>query len=373
MKFAPGIFLAWLLLTLGSDALCQTDSASALLKFSGDFRFRIEEDWNSRKPDGTFRENRTRLRYRVRFGAVYSHATWAEFKIGLRTGLPDKQQDPQLTIGDPVSEGAIIPVGLEKAYVKFKFGLSSVLLGKFDLPFEKNNELFWSDNVYPDGMALHHSFERIGYTGGYFILRHAGLSLKNDTYFVGNQLNLFTRNKHIRISPAHYFFKSMPHIPDVPGNDQINYSLVHLSINAILIEKQKLSISGDYYQNTSNLDQEFVAGFQNETSGWTIGVDLGNFGSMGQWQAGITYAHLEKYAIVDFLAQNDWARWDYSSAGSPDGRLSNFQGLETVLSYKIDEAITITSKFYLVQQLRKLGTHLETGSRIRFDLDFKVL
>ncbi|NNE29414.1 MAG: hypothetical protein HKN16_07245, partial [Saprospiraceae bacterium] len=60
----------------------QQDSTQAKLDWEADFRFRIEQDWDSRKSDGTFRDDRTRLRYRVRLGASYKINEWA--KAGIR-------------------------------------------------------------------------------------------------------------------------------------------------------------------------------------------------------------------------------------------------------------------------------------------------
>jgi hypothetical protein len=143
--------LLFLLFPLANVA--QNDTLSKKLKFTGDFRFRVEPDWDSRKSDGTFRDNRTRLRYRLRFGANYRFSSWASMGVRLRTGLSKKQQDPQLTLGDSFNEGASLPIGLEKAYAQFEFDWFSAWLGKNTFPFEKQNELFWSDNVYPDGLA----------------------------------------------------------------------------------------------------------------------------------------------------------------------------------------------------------------------------
>ncbi|MFK5982461.1 MAG: hypothetical protein QM499_06070, partial [Flavobacteriaceae bacterium] len=79
------------------------------LTFTGDFRFRIEQDWNSRKLDGTYRDNRSRLRYRLRIGANYQFNHWAEIGTRIRTGYREKQQDPHLTLGDGFNEFGTIP------------------------------------------------------------------------------------------------------------------------------------------------------------------------------------------------------------------------------------------------------------------------
>lgn len=60
------------LLFLASGLAAQTDSTIIKkLQFTGDFRFRVEHDWNSQNENGQRRNDRSRLRYRFRFGAQY--------------------------------------------------------------------------------------------------------------------------------------------------------------------------------------------------------------------------------------------------------------------------------------------------------------
>ena len=66
---------------MSTTIAAQTDSILSKLSFNGDFRFRVEQDWNSKKSDGTFRDDRTRLRYRLRAGVEYTDK-W--FKTGFR-------------------------------------------------------------------------------------------------------------------------------------------------------------------------------------------------------------------------------------------------------------------------------------------------
>lgn len=74
--------------------LSAQNSVLSNIKFSGDFRFRVEQDWNSRKSDGTYRDDRSRLRYRARIGVGYKFNDWANVGVRVRTGDPKKQQDP---------------------------------------------------------------------------------------------------------------------------------------------------------------------------------------------------------------------------------------------------------------------------------------
>ncbi|MEL6837343.1 MAG: putative porin, partial [Bacteroidota bacterium] len=92
-----GIFFFGVLLT--SEIGAQRDSLTQKLSFTGDFRFRIEHDWNSRNASGNLRDDRSRLRYRFRFGLHYELDKHSAFGGRLRTGNINDQQGPHLTLG----------------------------------------------------------------------------------------------------------------------------------------------------------------------------------------------------------------------------------------------------------------------------------
>ncbi|MEM8909745.1 MAG: putative porin, partial [Bacteroidota bacterium] len=152
-------FNDWILLLILSgiglnELNAQNDTIPKQLEFNGDFRFRVEHDWNSRKPDGTFRLDRSRLRYRFRFGVNFRLNQKYAFGGRLRTGNINDQQGPHVTIGGNSGEFGLTQIGLEKLYFKFKAQWIDGWLGKNDAPFEKQNELFWNDNVFPEGVAI---------------------------------------------------------------------------------------------------------------------------------------------------------------------------------------------------------------------------
>ena len=63
------------------------------------------------------------------------------------------------------------------------------------------------------------------------------------------------------------------------------------------------------------------------------------------------------------------ARWDYSSQGSPDGRLTNFKGYEVMAGYALDKNMNIKIRYFVVNQIKPLHIVKETGSRIRLDFN----
>ena len=197
-----------LLLFLPTLLFSQNNTSESKLNFNGDFRFRIEEDWNSRKADGSYRTDRSRLRYRARFGATYAYSDFVSFGMNLRTGQANKQQDPQITLGDS-GDASVVPIGFEKIYTQFKYKGFTSWIGKNTFTFEKQNELFWSDNVFPEGIALskilpinHKWIDKIELKTGHFILKTNNKSFAEDSYFEGFQMVSSHFNNKLKLFPS---------------------------------------------------------------------------------------------------------------------------------------------------------------------------
>lgn len=368
---------SYLLLLLLSPIFlnAQNDSIQKKLKFSADFRFRVEPDWNSRKSDGTFREDRTRLRYRARLGATYQFKDWVSFGMRIRTGQLEKQQDPQLTLGDQFSS---LPIGFERIYASFNYKWLSAWMGKNTFPFEKQNELFWSDNVFPEGVSLSGKFnfgnefmQSLKVNTGHFVFATGNSSLGNDSYFEGIQLISSHWQDRVKFFPAFYYFKNMPNIPDGGDTFNIDYSIVHLGAKVDIFKKPKITVGLDYYQNVQdyNGNDSIPKVLQNQKTGYVANAGIGKLDKKGDWKVQLTYTYLERFAAVDYMAQNDWARWDYSSQGSPDGRLTNFKGLEIMAGYALAENMNLKVRFFTVEQLVPYGIAKESGDRIRLDFN----
>ncbi len=360
-------------------SIAQTDSLSRHLKFSTDFRFRIEQDWNSKKSDGSLRKDRTRLRYRFRFGAEYQKK-WYTAGFRIRTGDPKKQQDPQLTLGDAFSEFGTLPIGFEKIYFQGQKNDWTFWLGKNTFPFYKTNELFWSDNVFTEGVFLKKSLNvnsnllnHLQVNAGHFILRTQGTSFDEDAFFQGAQIDLMLFNKRVRMYPAWYRLINIPNIPDGGGTYTINYSIIHCGLTYEIIPDKNFKWTFDYYYNMedygNNIDIELL--YQDQKAGYVTGLSYGDLKKAGHFRYSVTYAYLQQFSILDYMSQNDWARWDYSAYNSPDGRLTNYQGVELVVSYAVDAQTNLVMKCYRVKQLESAAAFQETGDRIRFDLNFK--
>lgn len=365
---------------LTKAVIAQEIPISQKLAFNADFRFRVEQDWNSKKSDASFREDRTRLRYRVRLGLDYKANDWLSFGTRLRTGDPKKQQDAQLTLGDSYKEFSQLPIGLEKAFAKFNHKWFSAWVGKNTFPFNKENELFWSDNVYPEGVALKGIFtfenniiQSLKINTGHFIINANGTSLGEDSYFQGIQFVASLFNNNLKFYPGFYQFSNLPNIPDGESTYTINYSILHLGTKVKIVDHPKIVAGLDYYNNLNNLstNDSISEKYKNQKLGFVSYVGFGKLETKGDWLFKLTYSYLEKYAAVDYFAQNDWARWDYSSQNSPDGRLTNFKGFELTAGYNISKNINLVFRGFTVNQILSTGLARETGNRVRLDFNIK--
>lgn len=378
-KDATFFFAVFFLITIfNTNLFAQSETTDSKLKFTGDFRFRIEEDWDSRKSDGTYRDNRSRLRYRLRFGFNYQLASWASFGMRLRTGYVEKQQDPHLTLGEGFGEFSDLPINIEKVFFNFQYKEFSGWLGKNTFPFEKQNELFWSDNVYPEGVFLNATFkleskflESISIRGGHFITRSIGKSFEEDNYFQGIQLLTTHFQNRLKLFPSFYYFNNVPNIPDGNGTYSIEYSIMHVGGNYVLFQKPHIHIGLDLYKNIADLQKNdsIPENLRKQKSGIVTNIGIGTMKEPKDWTVQLYYTNLERYAVIDFYAQNDWTRWDYSNQGSPDGRLTNFKGVELMGGYVINKYMKLKVRYFIVDQIIPYGEFSETGNRIRLDLD----
>ncbi len=357
----------------------QLDSTNQQIEWTSDYRFRIEQDWDSRKSDGTYRSDRSRLRYRFRFGLNKKITNWSSFGGRLRTGNETDQQGPHLTLGGNNSEFGLVQIGLEKLFVKFKFRNWSGWLGKNTFPFEKNDELFWNDNTFPEGVNV--NFEQdfsgnkiigsIGLRGGHFIINSSGQGFGADRYFQALQLVYKGSNGRLKIFPGLYHFNKLGNVPDGKESFEMDYSIFHFGISEVLLKQPKIELCFDYYMNVENYEthDSIPSNLREAKKGIVSSVKVGTLEKKGNWQVSLYYANLAKYSIVDYFAQNDWARWDYSNFGANGSRLSNFEGVELRIGYASKEKYNLILRTYFVEELEKRGLFTETGKRIRLDLN----
>ncbi|MFK7810570.1 MAG: putative porin [Saprospiraceae bacterium] len=349
------------------------------LDFTGDFRFRIEHDWDSRKANGDLRDDRSRLRYRFRFGLNYAINEHSSFGGRVRSGNINDQQGPHVTLGGGKGEFGLVQVGFEKLFYKYKRKNLTGWIGKNSIPLRKLNELFWNDNVFPEGIGIQYKLlERkkkfinlLALNAGHFIIQSNNKTFNKDGYLQMAQLDLKVLEGRVNIFPAFYAFRRIGNLPDGYQMYNLDYSIFHLGAEVKIIKASNLTLGAEYYNNLENYSNQdsIASNLRDQKKGFVISAKYGSVKKKGDWLIHLYYAWLQKFAIVDYFAQNDWARWDYSSVGATGSRISNFHGTELRIGYAIEKKFNLILRYYLVEELIKSGDFKENGSRVRLDLN----
>jgi Putative porin len=362
------IILFFLLLGCISDVSAQTSFADRL-RFSGDFRGRLELDRSSRKSDGTYRADRDRFRVRGRFALTYTHSKNVELGWRMRTGDPANPQSPHVTLGDNLST---FPVSLERLYARVSSERFSFWFGKNSNPFWHQNELFWDDDVTLEGIA-----------GTATIHRENGLSLEGRAgYFILDtpNSNTFADQSHISAGQivlsgssgdlAYTFATSFSAVRDNPETEDIRLSDLDYSIvsGSVSITYSALPIplrfGVDFAENTETYDIQMTN--QDQRSAFVLSAQAGDLSGPGSLLLRMTYAKIEKYAIVGPFAQDDWLRWGSATMTQS----SNFSGLEFRAAYAFDGKQNLVARLYTVDGITHdtpTARALQTGTRFRLD------
>ena len=372
--------IAFILLLLGNYIIAQKDSIDhKKIEFTGDFRFRIEHDWNGLKSNGSLIEDRSRLRYRFRFGINYSIDKHSSFGGRIRTGNINDQQGPHLTIGGNEGEFGLAQIGFEKLFYQYKHSKFTGWIGKNTIPIKKLNELFWNDNTYPEGIGLKYNFldkgssnlKQISLHLGHFIIKSNNQTFNKDSYLQIAQFDFNLFQDKIHFFPGFYIFNRIGNFPDGKHTFLMNYKIIHLGSEFRIIKQPNFRIGIEFYNNLEDYSnqKEVPSILKNEKTGFVFSAKYGTLKDKGNWQIALYYAHIQKYAIVDYFAQNDWVRWDYSSVGATGSRISNFQGFELNIGYALKNKFNLILRSYLLEQLINTGEYKENGNRIRLDLN----
>jgi hypothetical protein len=352
----------------------------------GDFRTRLEAGWDSERSDGTERDDRNRLRIRARIGAQYDPNEHVSFGVRLRTGSDDAQQSPHITVLDfddnPTGDAHVNP---DKWYLRGQTGRVWGWVGRNSLPFWKQNELYWDDDVTPAGLVGGYK-TGIGDNGSIAI--NAGyVSLPAGMQdFLGNMtLGQVVYSTEIGDSSVTVALGSL----SMEGVDEATFPAAALLLNGNGSRDYKIWIgsaqgelrAGDRtvtlgadvmhnaedYPNTDPMNpgspEQFTFNNRNETDGHVLSVLYGGGKDKGDWLAGYYYAHIETLAVNNSYSQDDWVRW----GSATQSRGSNMEGHEFRLVYNLDKRTNLVARLYIVEAI--VGP--EDGNRFRVDLNRK--
>ena len=379
LLFLINLLLIAFLLQLSPALFAQTDSTSEKkLKFFADTRIRLEHDWNVRKADHELKDVRTRMRFRFRFGFDYKWSNEIQFGARMRSGVPEDQQSPHWTLG---KEFEVYSFKIDRVYIKGDHDKFWWWVGKNNLPFWKQNELFWDDDVLPEGVSIGSNLTLgenliVKPIGGIFISKSAGDFFHDDGIFYAGQLTAIHKNNlnKIVLSSGIFNFVNLLDLNQLPAEKKLDYSILLSSVQYQRDFKYPLSFGVDFMYNFSNYEDEswiMDSKLEEDRIAYVLSLSCGSLINKGDIQLGYRYAHIEKYAVVDYFAQDDWVSWSFPE-NTPGTRSSNLQGHEFQAAYAFGPGFNIVTRLYVAKGIKKsmpTDLSLESADRIRVDLN----
>ncbi len=380
MKFrAIGVGFALFLAASSSWADILLDDNGKLSVY-GDFRARLEADWDSQRSDGSERDDRSRLRVRVRVGLNYVANEQVSFGFRIRSGSDDSQQSPHITVIDfDDNDTGDAHFNLDKWYFKYNAGKTSTWIGRNSLPFWKANEMVLDDDVTPAGLGFSYRADKVRFNAGYFS-NPAGM--QNFTGNTGVAQVVFNTT----VGNTEMVFAGGVIVVDADTNNSNNgllldnngardYTIWVANVQASLTAMDRpLKLNLDLIHNSENYSASdpdaFTAFHRNETDGYVISARLGDTNDRGHWLFGYYYSHIETFAVNNSLAQDDWVRW----GSATQTRASNFEGSEFRAAVGLGNKMNVVARLYIVDGIkRRSATSLakEDGNRFRVDLNWK--
>jgi len=356
-----------------ASAEIQVDN-SGKLQLYGDFRFRLESDFDSQRSNGIARDDRDRARVRLRFGLKAKLNDTLELGARIRSGASESQQSPHITIDDfNGNDTGDSDVNLDKLFAKIKNSNGGWLwLGRNSFPFWKQNELFWDDDVTVAGLAG-------GLKKGNFVLNvgYAALpvGMKDFSGDLGGVQGVYSHQLGgIPVTAALGYFNFDADSGDSDaatlrsGNGGRDYQIWVLNIQSkFKVASRPLVLGMDYMHNSENYSKtdpnSTTAANTDEKDGYVLSAKYGKVKNFGDWQLGYYYAHIERFAVNASYAQDDWVR--FGSAVETDA--SDFKGHEYRLKYGLGKKMNLVARYYTVESL----TSVQNGKRFRVDFNYK--
>lgn len=348
------------------------------LKFNGDFRGRL---------DGIYSENanyedRTRARYRLRFGVTAS--LFENFEVGLRLGSGELDSYPRSGI-DPISQNQSFAnnaskkgIFLDLAYAKWMalnspLGTASFTFGKMENPFVFSDLVFDPDYT-PEGFAVQSAFNLsdrhvLKPLAGVFVLDELGAEV-DDPLLIGGQLRMdSTWTKEISttaglgvMSILNEEMLSNAAVPNVnAGNTRAEDGTLIYDYHPIIADFAitytlpsfpmakgpfPIKLGGDYMYNEG-------APSEADNYAWSAGLTFGKASKRGTWELSYTYKWLGADAWWEELVDSDfgtfWPSAPLNSERNADFNAgTNLKGHVVRLAYAPYDFLTLSVKWFYV-------------------------
>ncbi len=346
----------------------------AKVELGGDFRARLEQDFDSQRADGRERDDRLRLRIRARLGLTWKVTDALTFGTRLRSGSDDSQQSAHITVVDfDDNDTGDADFNLDKWYLHARKDNRWAWVGRSSFPFWKPNEFFWDDDATPAGVAggLSRALGDSGETKLDFRLAYLTLPVGMQE-FSGNLAGaqLVVAKQAFTLAAGLFDFDSGVSDPDAAtlrqGNGLRDYRIWVINAQGRRTARGCPLVLGlDFMHNDRDYEVADPFGFANrdETDALVASIAWGQTEARGDWLVGIYYAHIEALAVNASFAQDDWVRW--GSSAETDS--SDLEGFELRYARGLGAGQNLVARLYLVEAI----TSPQDGNRFRLDYNLK--
>lgn len=359
----------------------QSDNDSRFNAF-GDFRVRLEQDWDSLQGDGAKRDDRLRLRIRVRAGFEATISDGWSAKVAARSGPDLGQQSPHITIVD-FDGGSTGPYefNLDHWYLNYDRGGFSAWAGRNELSAWHQDDLFIFDNVtYPGiGGSYRHALGggELAWNLNYVALP-VGMKKTSGTGLMG-QLVYSQDFARWGLTVAGGYFGTDADPDDPVGqtllteNGTRDYRVANLMAQfRSQMFDQPFYVGFDYRRNLENYDSAPAGSFsefhRNNRDGYVLEFEIGEQHKAGAWRYGYYYSYLEALSSHSSYIADDWVRWGNAN----QVRATNLKGSEVRAVYSFSPTMNIFARLFFVDAIDLLqasDTTKEDGNRLRIDFN----
>lgn len=358
------------------------DDPGGDLEWFGDLRLRLEQDWDSLQGDGTKRDDRLRLRYRLRGGVEYRlNSRWSA-KIQARSGPILSQQSPHVTIHD-FDGGNTGPYdfNLDHWFIRYEADGLELWAGRNLPSFLHQDDLFIFDNVTYAGAGGSYTRD-FDANSLFFSLNYVALPV-GMREFVGTAIisqvayqRRFDTGR-FSIGLGYRFSDADPDDPAggtlLTGNNARDYRewSLQLQYRTELLARPLL-LGLDVMHNAEDYDDappdSFTGFHRDDVDGIVVEALLGGK-EPGDWQFGYFYSHVEALASNSSYVQDDWVRWGDAN----QVRATNLRGSEIRVHYTLKSNLNVFARLFFVDAIDLLepgDTTKETGNRFRIDVNW---
>ncbi len=358
-------FLSFLLI-----AIIQTGYTQDNLKIFGQISTSPELNRNIRLSDNSTQADYDRFLLKMNFGVKYLYNNFT-FSGRLSTGNIGKPRNPYVQLGNAFSQKTIF---LDKAYIKYSKKEWTAWIGKNSINLWKRNEILWDNDIKPEGIGISKKIHFYGdfirelkINTGYFILGKTPYNLTQTptTFDRQNNLSFIQLRTSVDIYRHHFLFS--PVFMHARLDKSLNANIFAGMFRYLLFAKYRYYLYANYYRNFSNYKNQNLLDtkLRDKTTGYDIGVSW----RYRKFNLKIMYAYIEKYAVIDFLAQDNWLL-------PADNTLqygSNFKGWSTKLGYRISRNFWTELNIWYAKQIHIYTTNpgLFEATRMRLNFNYR--